>query len=433
MLEPIAAVDDELIDALTKGVPAGAGRLRFGDIAGRGWSLLAGDLPLPAAVIRTDVMAANSRWMAEFLKASGVLIAPHGKTTMSPQLFHRQIADGAWAITVATMQQMMVCRRFGIDRVLMANQIVGRAATRAIIAELAADPDFEFYALADTVEGVTAVVAEARRSRLPRPVNLLLEAGMAGGRGGCRDVAQALAVARAIAAEAPWVALRGVEGFEGLAKGATAEDRTARVEQFLDHLCAIATACRDESLFAPGPVILTAGGSAYYDLVVERLPRAGITNALIVTRSGCYLTHDSCMYRTAFAEVMERSATARALPGGLAPALQVWAHVQSRPEPGRAILTLGKRDAGHDAGLPVPELWHRPGTEGSPQPLPGDHEMVEMNDQHAHLALPPQSPLRFGDMVGFGVSHPCTTFDKWQIIYLVDAAYRVTGAIRTFF
>ena len=369
MLEPIAAIDDELIDATTKGVPAAAGRLRFGDIAGRGWNLLAGDLPLPAAVIRADVMAANSRWMADFLKSSGALIAPHGKTTMSPQLFHRQIADGAWAITVATMQQMMVCRRFGINRVLMANQIVGRAATRAIVAELAADADFEFYALADSVEGVEAVAAEARRSRLARPVNLLLEAGMAGGRSGCRDVASALAVARAIAAQAPWVALRGVEGFEGLVKGSTAEDRTARVTQFLDHLCAIATACQDEKLFAPGPVILTAGGSAYYDLVVERLQRAGIANARIVTRSGCYLTHDSRMYRTAFAEVIERSATARALPGGLKPALQVWAHVQSRPEPTRAILTLGKRDAGHDAGLPVPELWYRPDTERAARPV----------------------------------------------------------------
>ena len=433
MLEPIAAIDDELIDATTKGVPAVAGRLRFGDIAGRGWNLLAGDLPLPAAVIRTDVMAANSRWMADFLKGSGVLIAPHGKTTMSPQLFHRQIADGAWAITVATMQQMMVCRRFGINRVLMANQIVGRAATRAIVGELAADPDFEFYALADTVEGVAAVADEARRKPLQRPVNLLLEAGMAGGRGGCRDVASALAVARAIAARAPWVALRGVEGFEGLVKGSTPRDRAAQVAQFLDHLCAIATACQDESLFAPGPVILTAGGSAYYDLVIERLQRAGIANAVIVTRSGCYLTHDSRMYRSAFAGVMERSATARALPGGLKPALQLWAHVQSRPEPGRAILTLGKRDAGHDAGLPVPELWYRPDTDGPPSALTGDHQVVEMNDQHAHMALPVDSPLRFGDMVGLGVSHPCTTFDKWQIIYLVDAACRVTGAIRTFF
>ncbi len=432
MLEPIAAIDDEPVDACTKGVPA-AGALRFGDVADRGWNLLAGDIPLPAAVIRADVMAANSRWMADFIKSSGVLIAPHGKTTMSPQLFRRQIADGAWAITVATMQQMMVCRRFGIARVLMANQIVGRAATRAIVAELAADPDFEFYALADSVEGVTAVAAEAHRQRLARPVNLLLEAGMAGGRTGCRDVPSALAVARAIAAQAPWVALRGVEGFEGLAKGVTPEERTDRVAQFLDHLCAIATACQDENLFAPGPVILTAGGSSYYDLVVERLKGAGIANARIVTRSGCYLTHDSLMYRTAFAEVMARSATARALPGGLRPALQVWAHVQSRPEPSRAILTLGKRDAGHDAGLPVPELWYRPDTDTQPRPLPDGHKMVEMNDQHAHLTIPPDSPLSFGDMVGFGVSHPCTTFDKWQIIYLVDAAYRVSGAIRTFF
>ena len=433
MLEPVAAIDDELVDACAKGVPGKAGRLRLGDIGNQGWNVLAGDLPLPVAVIRADVMAANSRWMAEFLKATGAVIAPHGKTTMSPQLFQRQIADGAWAITVATVQQLCVARRFGIRRVILANQVVGREAARMVVAELAADDGFDFYMLVDSVEGVDTIADEARRAGLAGPVNLLLEGGMQGGRTGCRDVEGALKVARAIAAASPWVALRGVEGFEGLARGAGVKERLGVVERFLDHLCAIAAACQTEALFAPGPVILTAGGSSFYDLVVERFASAGIDKAMIVTRSGCYLTHDAAMYRQAFAGVRERSAAARGIEGELAPALELWAYVQSRPEPGRAILTLGKRDAGHDAGLPIPQVWYRPETDAAPRPLSDGHVLAEMNDQHAHMVLPPDSPLRFGDMVGLGISHPCTTFDKWRIIHLVDETYRVTGAIRTFF
>jgi len=433
MLDTIAAIDDEVMDACTKGVPGSGGALRLGDIGRQGWNLLAGDLPLPVAVIRADVMAANSRWMAAFLAATGAVIAPHGKTTMSPQLFRRQIADGAWAITVATVQQLCVARRFGIRRVILANQVAGSEAVRMLVAELAGDDGFDFYMLADSVEGVDTIAAEARRAGLARPVNLLLEGGLEGGRTGCRDVESALGVARAIAAASPWVALRGVEGFEGLARGATAEERLDVVERFLDHLCTIAAACQDEALFAPGPVILTAGGSSFYDLVIDRFARAGIEGAMIVTRSGCYLTHDAAMYCEAFAGVRERSAAARAIAGGLAPALELWACVQSRPEPGRAILTLGKRDAGHDAGLPIPQVWYRPDTHRAPEPLSPGHALVEMNDQHAHMVLPAQSPLRFGDMVGLGISHPCTTFDKWRIIHLVDESYRVTGAIRTFF
>jgi len=66
-------------------------------------------------------------------------------------------------------------------------------------------------------------------------------------------------------------------------------------------------------------------------------------------------------------------------------------------------------------------------------PIPADHRVVRLDDQHAYLDIPADSPLQPGDMVAFGVSHPCTTFDKWQALYLVDDGLRVTGAIRTFF
>ena len=36
-------------------------------------------------------------------------------------------------------------------------------------------------------------------------------------------------------------------------------------------------------------------------------------------------------------------------------------------------------------------------------------------------------------MVGFGISHPCLTFDKWLVMMLVDDDFHVIGAIRTFF
>jgi D-serine dehydratase len=433
MAASIREIDDVILDDLVKGIPGGVQGLRLGDVGRQGWNLLAEDLPLPAAVLKTRALDNNGRWMRQFLAATGALIAPHGKTTMCPQLYERQLADGAWAITVATVGQLQVCRHFGLRRLILANQPVGRQAVRQIVAELADDPEFELYMLADSVAGVDMLAAEAARRKLDRPVALLLEGGFTGGRTGVRSRDEALTLARAIAARAPWVCLRGVEGFEGVARGASEEQREAKVGTFLDYLGAIASDCQADGLFAPGPVLLSAGGSAYYDMAVERLGGARIPGARIVIRSGCYLTQDSAQYRAAFARIRRRSPLAAGIEGELQPALELWAYVQSRPEPGRLILTVGKRDISYDVELPVLLAWHRPGAPTAPQPLGPEHRVIELNDQHAHVAVPVESPLAVGDMIGLGVSHPCTTFDKWQLMFLVDDAYQVTGAVRSFF
>ena len=428
----LAELDDWRLDERVKGVPAGMGGLRLGDVGRKNWNLFREDLPLPAAVLKSAALDNNSRWMTQFLQASGAVIAPHGKTTMSPQLFQRQLADGAWAITVATVGQLQVARRFGVRRIVLANQLVGRQAIAYVIGELARDRAFEFYSLADSLEVVARIAAEAKRAGLSRPINLLLEGGLMGSRTGCRTREGALAVARSIRDHAPWVALRGVEGFEGLVQGSM-EEREKAVDGFMDFLVSIASDCAKEKLFAPGPVILSAGGSAFYDIVAKKLAGAGIPDALLILRSGCYLTQDSASYRNFFARLRDRSAVAGKVSGGLQAALEVWTYVQSRPEPGRLILTAGRRDLGSDADMPIPLYWARPGRDKAVQPLAEGHKIVELNDQHAHVSVPTDSPLQVGDMVALGISHPCTTFDKWQLIYLVDDAYNITGAIRTFF
>lgn len=432
-MSPLAALEASLLDDRIKGIPGGVAPFPLGTIGAKGWNLLRQDLPLPVALLKASALEHNSRWMRDFLARTGSRIAPHGKTTMSPQLFHRQLADGAWAITLATMQQVQVARRYGIGRILLANQLVDPPSIRWLLQELRRDRDFEFYALVDSVEGVEILAAATAERPLGRPLPLLLEAGYAGGRTGCRSVEAALGVARAVQAAAPRLALRGVEGFEGLIEGPGAEAEQ-RVEAFLGFLLEVARAVAAEDLFAPGPAILSAGGSQYYDMVAASFAASGLgRETLPVLRSGCYLTHDSGTYRRHFARLVERSTDARALGEGPKPALELWAHVQSRPEAQRAILTLGKRDASYDAGLPVPFAWFRPGVDRQPRALPEGHRAVAMNDQHTHIVLPADSPLRVGDMVGLGISHPCLTFDKWQVMPVVDDDYGVIAAIRTFF
>jgi len=420
------------VDPTTKGWPAGPG-LPLRDVGRQGWNLLRGDLPLPVALIKASALSHNSRWMRRFLDHFGVAICPHGKTTMAPQLFARQLADGAWGITVATVQQLRVCRRFGVQRVVLANQLVGRQAICEVLTELRADPVFWFACLVDSQETVEQLAAEARSFGHDRSLQVLLEGGYPGGRTGCRTVEQALAVARAAAA-APELALIGVEGFEGLIARPTPAETAATVEAFLAFLVEVARACAAQDLFAPGRILLSAGGSAFFDQVARAFRAAGLEREVeVVLRSGCYLTHDSKMYRQFFDQLRDRGPEIDSFGDGLQAALELWAYVQSTPEPGLAIATLGKRDVSFDAHMPVPEQWFRPGVHARPQPLGAGFEVVGLNDQHAHLALPDDSPLRVGDMLSFGISHPCTTFDKWQLLYVVDGDYRVIEGIRTFF
>ncbi len=430
----LAPIDASTIDGTTKGVPPSSGTLALADVGAQGWNVLAGDLPLPAATLRETALRRNALWMRTFLESTDVSLCPHGKTTMSPQLFDRQLRDGAWGITAATPAHLCVYRRFGVKRILYANQLLGRSAIDFVFAELRRDPDFDFYCLVDSSENLSELVSAARRNRVGRPLQLLLEVGADGGRTGVRRTADALALARTVRDAAPAVALRGVEAFEGLFD-MVSDESDRRVEALLDRVVEVAQACDAEHLFSDdAEVLLTAGGSAYFDVVTRRFECLDLrTPTRVVLRCGCYLTHDTGLYSRVAPRMRARSARIARLPGEPKPALELWAWVQSRPEPGRVIASLGKRDASHDAGLPTARRTYRTGRETVPRALPDGCTVVALNDHHAYVDVPEAADLRVGDLMSFETAHPCTTFDKWPLLYVVDDTLNVTSAIRTFF
>ncbi len=422
------------INPRTKGLPFLQQDVSIEEIARQRWSLLSEDLPLPIAVLRRDALATNSRWMREFITRTGVKLAPHGKTTMSPQLFAMQMADGAWGLTLATMHQVRVARAAGIQRVVLANELIGPSDIAYVLDELQRDPSFDFYCLVDSLEGARRLTGAAQARSIGRPLKLLIEIGYPGGRAGCRDIDTALAIAQALKPSAPHVALCGLEGFEGLHQSLPAAEAERQVRQFLRRIVAAAERIDADGLFGTEEIILSAGGSAFYDIVVEVFSGAQLRRPFnVVLRSGCYLTHDAGVYERSFRILNQRSVTAQHVSGGFENALEVWAYVISVPETGRAILGAGRRDFGHDAGMPVPLKHFRPGHDSPPSKLGGVWEIAAVNDQHAHLLVPAESDVRVGDMIGLGVSHPCSTFDKWQVLYIVDDEYRVCSAVQTFF
>jgi D-serine dehydratase len=361
------------LSALEKGVPPRFHGASPAELIG--WSVLEG--PLPVCVIRETALDHNLEAMRAFADRAGALLCPHGKTTMTPRLFERQLAAGAWGITLATLQQVRVARAHGIQRILYANELTRPEDVAYVRDELERDPELDFYCLVDSVEGAELVAGLDR-------LKVLLEVGAPGVRGGVRDLATAHRVAEV-------VPLAGVEGFEGLLPGDDA------VREYLRFVAEVAGEL--------GAELVTAGGSAYFDVVAEEL-----SGFRLVLRSGCYVVHDHGHYA--------RLTEGRGVD--LWPALEVWAHVLSVPEPELVILSAGRRDFGQDAGDPVPLR------------LDGC-EIVAVSDQHAHMRAPAGHGLQIGDAVALGPSHPCTTFDKWRVIYVVDDEYRVTDVLRTYF
>jgi D-serine dehydratase len=424
-------LDDLILDASTKGVPTHVGHIRCADVGAAGWNLHR-DLQLPAAILRRSALDANGRWMRAFVERSGAVLCPHGKTTMAPRIFARQLADGAWGLTCATIGHLRTYRRFGVQRVIFANQIPSKAGAAWLAGELARDPGFEAYVFVDSVEGADILAHAAKATGLDRPIPVLLEVGYPGARTGARDRDTALALARHVASLAGRVSLAGVATFEGVLPGGDDRSMEPHVEALFAEVVGVAEACARERLFdGEGPVILSAGGSRFFDLAAKILKAADLgRETLIVLRSGCYVSHDAAHYERAFSRLVERAHGD--VPGRLRSALEVWAQVQSHPEPTRFYANIGRRDVSYDLDLPKPLSWFRPGVHTQPQPLTGV-TVTSLSDQHVHLLAGEDCPLQIGDQIGFGISHPCTTFDKWRVLYEVDDEGGVTDAIATFF
>jgi D-serine dehydratase len=388
------------------------------------WNLLREDLSLPTAVLYRDKLLNNLEWMREFVSHYGAALAPHGKTTMAPKLFQMQMEAGAWGITLATAHQTQVAHAHGVRRVLMANELVGKQ-NMAAIAELLGDPAFEFYCLVDSAQQVDQL--GRFYSAIGLRLNVLVEIGVADGRTGVRDDAQLRSALDALDRWKETILLCGVEVYEGVLHDA------ASVRAFLQRAIQVTRQLEADGKFRQDPILLSGAGSAWFDVVAEEFSAAEFGRSVqIILRPGCYLTHDVGAYREAQARMRVENPVVRNSSTELVPALHIWAYVQSIPEPEKAIIGMGRRDAAFDSGLPVPALHFRPG-KPEPQVAAKHWKITKLMDQHAYLQIHGGEDLRVGDMVAFDICHPCLTFDKWRTLPILDANYQVVDVINTFF
>ncbi|MFG3293285.1 amino acid deaminase [Streptomyces sp. NPDC048179] len=418
--EALARLAEERVDHRFKGLPPDAGGLTVGELAAQRRNLFSDGFATPVLALSAERLEHNLALMETYAARHGLAFAPHGKTSMAPQLFQRQVEHGAWGITLAVPHQVRVARAFGTRRVFLANELVDAPALRWIAAELERDADFRFVCYVDSVRGVGLMDAALKGTSRPVDVVVELAAGE-GARTGVRTEAECAAVADAVAGTET-LRLVGVAGYEGEVPEADPD----RVHAYLRRLVALAVEFDGAGRFAgTDEIVVSAGGSAWFDAVADVFATVPELSrpVLKLLRSGAYVSHDDGHYReiTPFNRVPGE--------GALEPAFRLWAQVVSRPSPEQAFANAGKRDAAYDLHLPFAQVVRRDGTE---RPATGI-EVTGLSDQHTWLRTAPGADLEVGDWVGLGLSHPCTSFDKWQLIPVAEADGTVVDYIRTYF
>lgn len=403
---------------------------RFKSVAG------SGDAPLPIGtsvlsservfsplmIMKQSALENNLRQLAAFCREQGVLLAAHGKTSMSPAILRRAITEGgAWGLSAATPAQVRALRQFGIRNVFLANQLVDPAGIRWIAQWQQQHPDHGFLCYVDSLQGVKLLEQHLDNVKIA----VLLEMSVSGGRTGCRSPHDALTIAEAIAAS-PVLQLVGVAGYEGALGAGRDVAGIACVQNYCQMLITTAAMLAEQQLFSGNNIILSAGGGAWFDIVSACFTAAQLPLPVTpLIRSGAYMAHDNGLY--ARIAPFSQSGSGHHFTA----ALEIWGRVLSRPEPGLAFVDFGRRDVPFDQDLPTP-LWIRR-ADGSEPRSAANLRITDVNDQHAYLHLPDTEPLQPGDWVGCGISHPCTAFDKWRYLPLVDDDYCVTDGLETAF
>lgn len=404
------------LSSFYKGFPLAADGQTIEDFLASKPNLFTAGFQFPMAILRESALKNNIVRMADFCKEVDASLAPHVKTTMSPQIAKWQMDHGAWALTVANFSQARVFLDYGFKRLIIANEVVDADSIRAI-AKVNMKPEHEIILYVDSDAGLD-IIQQALTGMNDAHLNLFMEIGTAGGRGGIRDNNEIKALAQKVAQD-PRLVLLGVSGFEGVVPGA---DRTVegilKVRAFCQKIVDAAKIIRP--YVANEKIIISGGGSAFFEIVAEEFHKFG-SDAHVLLRSGGYVTHDHGFYEHVYPFVHEP------LAKRFIPAIELWARVLTQPEPGLAILNLGRRDVGNDIDEPLPIKRF------TDKFVTMTGVIDHLNDQHGHLKFGNDQEIAVGDAVGLGISHPCTTIDKWRLIPLVNDDYDVVDCIHTFF
>lgn len=427
-------LDEFVLDPSSRGVPPGFGELTSRTIAVQHWHPSDGAMSLPLLSLDLAIYDDSRAAMFDVCAEFGIGIAPHAKTPMAPALARNFVEQGAWGTSVADLRQAGVMLRYGLRRLLIANEIGGLNAIKRLAQLLSVYRDAEIHLFVDSVEFVQSLAAIWAVDKHLPTIHLLLEVGC--GRGGVQTQGEIEALLSCLGkVDEPRLQVSGVAAYEGTTNRPNEDELQNALCDLFDRVGSALRAVR-EFVGPDKPLLLSAGGSSLFDYVivhcVPMTKRDG--NTMLLLRNGACFFSDHGPIRDRLQALASRKLLGEAASLRIAksfrPALRLWAEVLSTHSDGTVICGLGLRDAAHDQGLPVPFYLWREGRRAAD--INGSGNLTKLNDQHAFVQIPGVE-VQIGDVVEFGVRHPCTTIDKHDLIYGIGENEKIQTVFRTFF
>jgi D-serine deaminase-like pyridoxal phosphate-dependent protein len=322
-------------------------------------------------------MERNIRRMADFFRDRSCQLRPHFKAHKTPEIARRQLAAGACTgLTCATVLEAEVAAEFCGD-VLLANEAIGPGKCERLAA-LARR--IQITVAVDSQTGIEALDRAGKSAGVLMGAVVDLDVGQR--RCGVQPGKEAVMLAQRVAASDN-LTLRGVMGYEGhLVALEDRRERETRTRAAMERLVETARLIRADGLPCG---IVSCGGTGTYD-ISSRVD--GVTEV----QAGSYVLMDSDYGR---------------LDLPFEQAFYVLGTIVSRPEPTRCVADAGHKSQTKDHGLPT-----------TPD-IPGA-EVVSLNDEHATIRIPADSPVRIGDRVRLRPSHTDPTMNLHDVVYAID-------------
>ena len=166
----------------------------------------------PALIVDLHAFEANLQVMADFAKAQGVRLRPHGKTHKSAVIGKRQMALGAVGLCCQKVSEAEALVAGGVSDVLVTNEVLGmnRLARLAALTARA-----RIGICVDSDLGLVQLIDAAAKAT--RPIDAYVELDVGAGRCGVIRIEDAVALVERISA-AKDLRFGGIHAYHGMAQ-----------------------------------------------------------------------------------------------------------------------------------------------------------------------------------------------------------------------
>ena len=431
-------INNTLIDSAVKGIKD-IDKIKIQDIKKQKWNILKEDVQFPILTIKKSFFNKNILSMHKYVKANKVFLAPHIKTSMSPQIIQQIFNLGCWGFTVANNQQLSVLLKMGIRKIIFANLITNQSNIDNLFQLINQYKDIQIYICVDSIFGINLLKTLSKKLNFNRVIKILIEVGYQNSRSGIRNIKSLNKILDSLRILPVNFKISGILFYEGASAVNNYSISLKRVEKCIKLAFNCLNFLISNNIINNKECIISGGGSEYFDLVVDSFKKNKKNkNFKFVIRPGSYIAYGHGYYLSSLNKINDRKKiiiknkkiNATDL---FQPSLELWAHVISQQDSGKAILNFGKRDVSFDLGYPIPLLVYRNGKILHKSPYDKNIVVYKLNDQHAFIKFSKNYNIEVGDLVKFGVSHPCITIDKWKIFYMINDNNTIVEAFKTFF